>query len=149
VSLFLLLKLIHISAAIVAVGTNISYDYWLHRAGTDRARLLDALEGIRTLDRRLANPAYGVLLITGLAMVFNVGYPLTTFWVAAAIVLYVLVAAIGIVGFAPVRRRQRAEAARDPTSADYRRIARRANLLGVVTVGALVVILFLMVFRPT
>jgi uncharacterized membrane protein len=147
--LFTILKFIHILSAIVAVGANLTYLYWIRRAGTDQARLLDALDGVQRLDSRVANPAYIVLLLTGLLMVFNVGIPLTTLWIAAALVLYVLVAFVGIVLYAPALRRQRAEAERDPTSAAYISAATRANLLGAFTVVAVLVIVFLMVFKPT
>jgi uncharacterized membrane protein len=149
VSLFLILKLIHIGAAIVAVGANVTYAFWLRRAGRDQSRLLDALDGIRALDRRVANPGYIVLLLSGLAMVFNAGIPLTTFWIAAAIVLYVMVAVIGLVLYAPALRRHRAEAERDPGSPEYDRAAFRSTALGLATVAAVAVILVLMVFKPT
>ncbi len=111
--------------------------------------MLDALEGVTKLDSRVANPAYIVLLLSGLAMIFTTNIPLTTFWIAAAIVLYIIVAVIGIVLYAPALRRQRAEAARDPNSAEYARAATRSNALGLLTVAAVGVILFLMVFKPT
>jgi uncharacterized membrane protein len=149
VSLFLVLKLVHIGAAIVALGANLTYTYWLRRAGMDQMRILDALDGIHGLDRRVANPGYIVLLLTGLAMAWNVGYPLTTLWIAAAIVLYVLIAVLGIVVYAPAIRRQRAAAERDVTSAEYRAAASRSSSLGLFVIGAVVVILFLMVFKPT
>jgi uncharacterized membrane protein len=148
-SLFLILKFVHIASAIVAVGANVTYAFWLRRAGRDRDRLLQTLESIRVLDSRVANPAYIVLLLTGLGMVFNANVPLTTFWIAAAIVLYVMVAVIGIVLYAPALRRQRAEAERDPISPDYDRAAFRANALGMLTIAAVGVILYLMVFKPT
>jgi len=147
--LFTILKFIHIMSAIVAVGANLTYAYWIRRAGTDQVRLLDALDGVQRLDSRVANPAYIVLLLTGLLMVFNVGIPLTTLWIALALVLYVLVAFVGIVLYAPALRRQRAEAERDPSSDAYRSAAARANLLGAFTVVAVIVIVFLMVFKPT
>ena len=148
-SLFLILRFVHIASAIVAVGANVTYAYWLRRAGTDRSRLLDALDGVSRLDKFVANPAYIVLLLTGLAMVFNVNIPLTTLWIAAAIVLYIAVAVIGLVLYGPALRRQRAEAEKDPTSAEYRSAAMRGNLLGILTVGIVGVIVFLMVFKPT
>jgi uncharacterized membrane protein len=147
--LFTILKFVHITAAIVAVGANVTYAFWLRRAGSDQARIVDALDGIQRLDSRVANPAYIVLLLTGLLMVFNASIPLTTLWIAAAIVLYVLVAVIGIVLYSPALRRQRAEAERDASSAAYRSAATRANLLGLVVVVAVFVIVALMVFKPT
>src|SRR3990172_131127 len=128
-SLFLVLKFVHIASAIIAVGTNVTYAFWMSRAGTDRDRLVETIDGIRRLDSRIANPAYIVLLLTGIAMVLNLGYSLTTLWIAAALVLYVLVAIVGIVLYAPALRRQRAEAVADPSSAAYRGAELRSNVL--------------------
>lgn len=65
------LKLIHILAAIVAVGTNVTYFVWLGFARRDPAGSAGVLRGIKVLDARLANPAYGVLPIAGILMVLD------------------------------------------------------------------------------
>jgi uncharacterized membrane protein len=147
-SAFLLLKVVHVLSAIVAVGANVTYAFWLRRAGRDRARLVDAISGVRTLDRRLANPAYILLLVTGVGMVVTGAYSFETGWIVASIVLYVATAVLGIAAFAPAIRRQLAEAERDPTSADYAATERRSNLLGVVTAALAVLIVVLMVTKP-
>jgi hypothetical protein len=64
-----LLKLVHVFAAIVAVGANVTYAFWLALAGQDRAKLVFAINGIRRLDSRVANPAYVVLALTGVPLV--------------------------------------------------------------------------------
>jgi uncharacterized membrane protein len=75
-------------------------------------------------------------------------YPITTPWILVAIVLYVLVALIGITLYAPAVRRQRAAALADPDSAAYRAAARRSSVLGLVAVAIVFVIVGLMVFKP-
>ncbi len=60
-SLIVLLKIIHVFAAITAVGANLTYTYWLRYAGVDRDRLAWTLKGIGRLDNRIATPAYIVL----------------------------------------------------------------------------------------
>ena len=100
-SVFLALKVVHILSAITAVGSNVTSVFWLDRAGSDRDRLVWALEGVRWLDTRIANPAYGVVLVSGVAMVLTGGYQFGQGWIATAIVLYVLTAVFGIVAFAP------------------------------------------------
>lgn len=147
-SAFLLLKVVHVLSAIVAVGANVTYAFWLRGAGTDTTRLVDRIEGVRRLDRRLANPAYIVVLITGILMVVTGAYSFETRWIATAIVLYVVVAALGFVAFAPAIRRQLAEARRDATSSAYAAAERRTTLLGLVTIGIVVVIVVLMVTKP-
>jgi uncharacterized membrane protein len=148
VSLFLALKVVHILSAIVAVGSNVTSVFWLDRAGRDRDRLGWALEGVRRLDKRIANPAYIVVLLSGIAMVVTGGYRFDEGWIATAIVLYVLTAAFGIFAFTPAVRLQRAEAATDPTSAAYARIARRTWWYGWLTTGVIVAIIILMVTKP-
>lgn len=144
----LVLKLVHVLAAVVAVGANVSYGFWLRLAGRDRDRLRFAIEGIRWLDRRIANPMYVVVLVTGVVMVLAGAYSFETGWIAASIALYVLVAIVGIVLFAPAIRRQLAEAERDPTSPAYAAAAARTTQLGLATTAAVFVIVALMVTKP-
>ena len=147
-SLYLALKLVHILFAMVAVGTNFSYAFWLRLAGNDRDRIAHTLESIHRLDMWLANPAYVIVLLAGIGMVVVGPYPITTPWILLAIVLYVLVALIGITLYAPAVRRQRAAALADPDSDDYRRAARRSNILGLAAIAIVTVIVYLMVLKP-
>ena len=146
---FLALKLVHISAVIVAVGANVSYLYWLRRAGLDRVRLVDAIHGIRGLDRRVANPAYVVVLLSGLGMAAIGPFTFDQPWIRAALGLYVFIVIFGIGIYAPTMRWQLAEAERDPTSAAYRTAARRSSLFGVTAIGIVAAILVLMVTKPS
>lgn len=145
----LLLKFAHVMAAIVAVGANVTYSFWITRAGRDSDRLVWTLQGIRRLDRLIANPAYVVLLITGVLMIMGGHFSFRTSWIEASLALYVAAVVIGIVFYAPAIRRQIAEAERDPTSQAYAAAARRSNVLGIVTTIVVVVIVALMVIKPT
>ena len=147
-TLFLLLKVVHVLAAIVAVGANVTYAFWLSRAGRDRERLIWSIEGVRRLDRKFANPGYILVLITGITMVITGGYRFDQGWIAAAIGLYILTAIVGIAAFAPAIRRQLAEAEADPASEAYAAAARRVNLLGGLTTAIVGAIVFLMVTKP-
>jgi len=145
---FLLLKVIHVLAAIVAVGANVTYAFWLRRAGRDRERLVWTLDGVRRLDRAIANPAYILLLITGVLMVLTGAYSFEQRWIALSIGLYAITAVIGITVYGPALRRQIAEAERDPTSEAYARAERRSTLLGIVTTAIVGLIVVLMVTKP-
>lgn len=150
VTAYTLLKFTHVFLAIVAVGFNVSYAIWLARAGREPEHLGFALRGVRLLDERFANPAYGLLLVTGLAMVWVGDLDLTTFWIAAALVLYVVVAVLGIALYAPALRRQtRALEEHGPSSPEVQRLARRSNVVGVLTALPVIAIVFLMVTKPT
>lgn len=147
-SLILLVKVLHILAAIVAVGSNVTYAFWLRRAGLDRERLVYTIEGIQRLDSRIANPAYILVLLTGLGMVALGAFSFTTGWIVAAIVLYVTLVVVGIAFFSPAIKRQLEEARRDPASPAYAAAAARSNLFGIGTLVVVLVIVFLMVAKP-
>ena len=145
---FLLLKLLHVASAIVAIGANVTYAIWMSRAHQDRAHLVFVIETIRFLDRRLALPAYALVLLTGIGMVARGVYSFTTGWIVAAIALYALAVVVGVVAFGPTVRRQLAEAKRDPSSAAYAELARRNNILTLVTLAVVAAIVVLMVTKP-
>ena len=77
----ILLLLVHVLAAIVAVGANPTYAIWFRAAGTDQDRLIFVIRTVRMIDSRVANPAYVVLLITGILMVLGGAFSFTTGWI--------------------------------------------------------------------
>jgi uncharacterized membrane protein len=143
-----ILLLIHVLAAITAVGANLTYAIWFRAAGPDQDRLVFVIRTVRAIDSRLANPAYIVLLITGVLMVLSGAYSFTTGWILAAIGLYIAVAVIGIALFGPAIRRQLVEAERDVTSSAYQAAARRSTTLGLITTVLVLLIVVLMVTKP-
>jgi len=146
---FLIVKYIHILAAIVAVGLNISYAIWIIRAQREPAHTGFALKGIKFLDDRIANPAYGVLLLTGLLMVFIAGYSLTTLWIDIALVLFVLLVVVAVVFYTPTLREQvKLVESGDVSSAEFTRLAKRGQLAGQALGAIVLVILAMMVFKP-
>src|SRR5260370_20882350 len=96
---YLILKLIHISAAITAVGSNITYGVWNARIASEPAHTSFALKGIKFLDHRIANPSYGVLFLTGLIMIFSCHCGLAL-WLIVALLLVIVVSTVV---FAPLR----------------------------------------------
>lgn len=144
------LKFVHVLLAIVALGSNITYALWLRRAAAAPDHASQLLAGVKALDDRLANPAYALLLITGLGMVFEADIPFSTFWIWASLVLYGLVLIGGVALFTPVLRRQVAMAgAGRAGSSEYGQIATRGGIVGAAVNVLVVVIVFLMVTKPT
>ena len=130
-STYLWLKLVHVLAAIVAVGTNVTYFAWLRWARSDTAQAAQISRGIKALDSRLAAPAYVVLPVTGILMVLDGHIGFTTFWVAMAIGLYVALGVVAGIFFSPALRRQVVLAETAGTSpAEYDAAARRTIITG-------------------
>ena len=147
--LYLILKWLHILAAITAVGANITYGIWISRASRRPEVLPFTLGGIKLIDDRLANPAYGLLLITGLSMVFVVKMPLTTPWLLTGLILYGLLVLAGALGFTPTLKRQiQLLESEGAASSEFQAIARRGTALGVLLGIRAIAIVFLMVVKP-
>jgi uncharacterized membrane protein len=145
------LKFVHVLMAIVAVGFNASYAIWLARAARAPQHQSYVLRGIKILDDRFANPAYGVLLLTGLTMVLTTpGLDLTTFWILLALILYAVTVVLAAAVYTPTLRKQiEALEAEGPLTARYQGLASRSAVTGIALGVIVVGIVFLMVTKPT
>lgn len=144
-------KFLHVLFAIVAFGWNASYGFWLARAAREpQPTQLFTLKTIKLMDDRVANPLYGLLALTGLFMVFTAGYPLTTRWIASALVLYVVAIVMAFTLITPnFRTALRALESEGVESPAYKKAMSRGRTLGAVIGVVVLAIVFLMVTKPT
>ena len=149
-SLFEVVKFVHVLTAIIAVGFNASYGVLLARAAREPAHQLHVVKTVKVLDDRFANPGYGVLLATGIWMVLISPYEITDLWIVLALVLYSLAALGGLLGYTPTLRREIGLLERgEGDSTEFRRLAKRGQTIGILLAIDVVAIVFLMVTRPT
>lgn len=127
------------------------YGIWLARAARELAGTqLFTLRTIKLIDDRIANPLYGLLALSGLLMVFTAGYPLTTFWIAAAIALYVAALTMAFTLISPnFRTALRALEVGGPESPAYKTAMLRGRTLGILISVVVLAIVRLMVTKPT
>ncbi len=147
-SWYLVLKLLHILSAIVAVGSNVTYGIWNVRAAGDPSHMGFALKGIKFIDDRIANPAYGVLLLTGLIMMFagNWGFAL---WIIITLVLFAAVIVLGIAFYSPLLKNQiRLVEGGETASPEFARLSALSRRFGPGLGIIVLAILVLMVFKP-
>ena len=148
-SAYLILKWFHVLMAITAVGANITYGVWFSQAGRQPQHLAFALRGIRILDNRIANPAYGLLLLSGFAMAGMGKIPFTTPGLLTGLILFAILVVIAAAGYTPTLRRQiQALEAGGPASPEYQRLAARGTRLGILLTVIALIILFVMVTKP-
>lgn len=142
------LKTLHVLFAMVAVGLNVSYAVWQRRAAREPEHTGYALRGIKFLDDRIANPAYGGLLVVGIALVL-MRWEFTQFWIYAAIGLYLVLAAVAFLLYSPTLTRLIASyEANGAASAEFAALSGRSRLIGIVLAVIVAAIIVLMVVKP-
>lgn len=149
-SFYLLLMFIHVAAAITAVGANITYGVWNARSQSEPAHLGFALKGIKFIDDRIANPAYGVILVTGLLMVFVNHWRITSLWIILAVLLFVALVVVAVALYSPLLRELiKLVDAGETASPEFSRLINRNRMLGAALGAIVLLILVMMVFKPT
>jgi uncharacterized membrane protein len=147
--LFNIVKYFHILFVITAVGANLTYGVWQARGGIDPEHESFALRGVKFLDDRVANPAYLLVLVTGLTMAWW-HWSYTIHWIQAAIVLFVGMFIFALAVYSPALARQIETLERNgPQSPEYRRANLRATIYGIGVMVPILAILFLMVTKPS
>jgi uncharacterized membrane protein len=143
-------KFFHIVLAIIAVGFNASYGFWISRAAKEPEHQLHVLRGIKIIDDRIANPAYGLLLVTGLVMVKIGHLKLGQFWLLTALIIYGVTALTAIIVYTPTLRKQiQLLEAGKASSQEFARSSRQGTMVGAFLGVLVFAIVFLMVTKPT
>lgn len=147
-TLYLVLKYLHVLFAVIAVGFNFSYAFWMFLGRKNPKNLPFILKGIRLMDNRFTNPAYMGLAITGPLLVWLGGYSWHALWIWMSALLLVLAAVLGILAYAPLLRRQiETLEKRGPNSKEYRVLEKRSIVFGSGLYLLVAVIIFLMVTK--
>jgi uncharacterized membrane protein len=147
--MYLGLKFLHVLLAITALGANLTYGWWIVRARKNPEAAVLIMRTVKMIDDRMANPAYGFLLITGAIMVWVGGIGFGTLWVWLSVTLWLVAMAVGLFGYTPILKAQIAAIERGgPESPESEALSRRANAVTVVVAIAIFAILYLMIFKP-
>lgn len=154
-TLFLLLKLLHVIGATVLFGTGAGIAFFMlmaHRTGD--ARFIAQTAGVVVVADTLFTATAVVLQpITGAALAVMAGYPLTQGWIALSLVLYGVTGAFWLpVVWMQLRMRDLARAAAKadaPLPDAYHRLWRLWFAFGFPAFAAVLGIVWLMVAKPT
>jgi len=151
---YLLVKWIHILSAtvLVGVGFGTAFYKWMSDRSRDVSTIANVSHFVVVADWVFTTPAIILQLATGLWLATHAGYPLSTGWVAYALVLYLLAGSCWLpVLFLQYRMRSLAHDARakgEGLGPEYFRYARFWFWLGVIAFSAMVVVYWLMVTKP-
>ena len=152
---YLLLKTLHILSSVLLVGTGLGsafYMFFANRSGSVAAQAVVSRLVVRA-DWWFTTPTVLLQPAPGLAMVHLAGFPLSTPWIAASLVLSAVAGLCWLpVVWLQLRMRdmaQQAAAEGSPLPAAYWRCARWWEGLGYPAFVAMAVVFFLMVNKPT
>lgn len=152
---YLLLKVVHILSATVLVGTGFGTAFYMWSASRQ-----DNLHVIAHVNQRVVladwwftTPAVIIQPVTGFWMLSISGQDMFQYWVLVSLVLYVIVGLCWLpVVWLQLRMRDMAREAIDQNApglpSTYTRYMRRWFILGWPAFTGVIIIYFLMVFRP-
>ena len=151
---YLVLKWLHIVGAALIFGTGLgtAFHFWITQRREGVAAIAAAARSTVLADYLFTLPAVILQPLTGLALAAMAGYSLTSTWIVAAFVLYLVTGACWVpVVFIQVRLRDLAQASvRDgsPLGPEFARLVRRWTQLGWPAFIAMAAVIWLMIARP-
>ena len=149
-----LVKLIHILSSTLLFGTGLGSAFykWMADRGGDLHAIAKTNRTVVIADWMFTTPTVIIQPLTGFWLVHILGFPLDQPWIVLTLVLYIIAGGCWLpVVWLQIRMRDLAtEAAVNEQSLDHRyhRYARTWFWLGVPAFIAMVIIYFLMVFKP-
>lgn len=153
-SLYLLLKTVHILSSVALVGTGLGSAFYLFCANRSDSVEAQAVVArfVVLADWIFTTPAMILQPLTGIAMLKMAGWPLSTPWVSLSIVLYAIAGACWLpVVWLQIRMKKIADQsmrAAVPLPSVYRRYAKCWEALGYPAFFAMLAVYFLMVNKP-
>lgn len=150
-TIYELLKLIHVLAAITWVGTSIEQQLVGARAmsSKERGRLAHFVDEADWVGVRIMTPAAIVVVIAGILMVIESGWNFTDTWILIGIGLFVLTSLNGMVFLTPQTRKLKPLIAeRGEDDAGVQALVKRVTLASRVDLLILIAIVADMVIKP-
>lgn len=150
---YLTLKLIHIFAATVVMGTGTGIAFFMFmasRSNNAQAVYMTARHVVLG-DWLFTTPGVIIQVISGVWLMNILGFSFDSIW------FYTVAGLYGFIGLCwlPVviiqyrlRALAKADAAKGELSAEFKQLMRRWTLLGIPAFSAMLVIFYLMVFKP-
>jgi uncharacterized membrane protein len=151
---YLVLKYLHILSATILFGTGIGIAFfkWVTDCSGDVRAIRIVTERVVWADWLFTTPAVILQPMTGLILVYLAGYSLTTGWIIYTVGLYLFAGCCWVpVVWLQICMRDMARVAdvqNTPLPPAYWKYTRIWFWLGVPAFGALIVVYWLMVFKP-
>lgn len=151
---YLWIKWIHILSSTLLFGTGlgIAFFMWMAHLGDDARHIARTARVVVIADTVFTAPAVVVQFVTGVWLAHRIGLPYTTFWLGAAVALFVAVGLCWLpVVWLQIRARdlaREAAASGAPLPPEYMRVMRWWFVLGWPAFLGVLAIFALMVLKP-
>ena len=152
---YLILKYVHILSSTLLFGTGLgtAFHGYLAQRSNDVRTIAIVCRNVVLADWLFTAPSVVVQPVTGVALALNAGFPLTSGWLMAAMILYGFVGACWLpVVWLQIRMHRLAENALKagaPLPAIYYTYARYWFWLGWPAFVGVLAIFYLMIFKPS
>jgi uncharacterized membrane protein len=153
-SLYELSVFVHVAAVVVGFGATFAEALLFPVAMKAGVRHLPFVHQVQlAINQRLASPALGLIILTGIYQTIDGDWGFGAFWISATFAIAIVVGGINGAYFIPTDRRLAAQAQREidetgDVSEDYRRAARTEGIVGAITGLLIIAAVFLMVTKP-
>jgi uncharacterized membrane protein len=144
---------VHVSAVVVGFGATFAEALAFPVAMKVGVRHLPYVHHLQlAINQRLAGPALGLIIVTGIYQTIDADWGFGSFWISATFLIAIVLGGMNGAYFIPTDRRLAAQAQREldetgNVSDDYQRKARREGVLGAVAGVLVIAAVFLMVTK--
>jgi len=145
---------VHVSAVVVGFGATFAEALAFPVAMKVGMRHLPYVHHLQlAINQRLAGPALGIVILTGIYQTIDGDWEFGSFWISATLLIAIVLGGLNGAYFIPADRRLAAQAQLEldetgSVSEDYRGKARTEGILGAVAGALVIAAVFLMVTKP-
>ena len=153
-SLYDISVFIHVSAVVVGFGATFAEAIMFPVAMKAGVRHLPYVHQLQlAINQRMAGPALGLVILTGIYQTIDGDWGFGSFWISATFLIVIALGAMIGVYFVPTDRKLAVQAQREidesgNVSDEYQAQARREGVMGGVAGLLVIVAIFLMVTKP-
>jgi hypothetical protein len=153
-SLYEISVFVHVSAVVVGFGATFAEAIMFPVAMKAGVRHLPYVHQLQlAINQRMAGPALGLVILTGIYQTIDGDWEFGSFWISATFAIAIVLGGMNGAYFVPTDRKLAEQAQREidetgNVSGDYLAKARREGIVGAVAGLLVIAAVFLMVTKP-
>jgi uncharacterized membrane protein len=145
---------VHVSAVVVGFGATFAEAIMFPVAMKAGVRHLPYVHQLQlAINQRMAGPALGLIILTGIYQTIDADWGFGSFWISATFLIVIVLGGINGAYFVPTDRKLAVQAQKEldetgDVSEDYRQKARTEGIVGAIAGLLILAAVFMMVVKP-